>query len=55
MDEPREIEMYELLKEKLPGMTIVSVGHRSTLFKIHDTELKFDGKGNWQLRPIVAD
>ena len=55
LDEPREIEMYELLKEKLPGMTIVSVGHRSTLFKIHDTELKFDGKGNWQLRPIVAD
>lgn len=54
LDEPREIEMYELLKEKLPGMTIVSVGHRSTLFKIHDTELNFDGKGNWLIRPIVS-
>ncbi len=53
LDEPREIEMYELLREELPKVTIVSVGHRSTLFKLHDTELNLDGAGNYNLRPIV--
>ena len=47
LDEPRELEMYELLKRILPNSTIVSVGHRSTLFNVHDTELNLDGKGNW--------
>ena len=36
LDEPREQEMYQMLKEKLPRLTIVSVGHRSTLDKEHD-------------------
>ncbi len=31
LDEPREQEMYELLRKRLPGLSIVSVGHRSTL------------------------
>ena len=53
LDEPREIEMYELLREELPKVTIVSVGHRSTLFKLHDTELNLDGAGNYNLRPIA--
>ena len=50
LDEPRELEMYKLLKEKLPALTIISVGHRSTLFEVHDTELKLDGAGNWTFR-----
>ena len=53
LDEPREIEMYNLLREELPKVTIVSVGHRSTLFKLHDTELNLDGAGNYNLRPIA--
>ena len=52
LDEPRELEMYELLREQLPKITIVSVGHRSTLFKLHDTELNLDGAGNYTLREI---
>lgn len=52
LDEPREIEMYKLLKEKLPSATIVSVGHRSTLFEVHDTELNLDGTGGWQVREV---
>ena len=52
LDEPRELEMYRLLKEKLPRATIVSVGHRSTLFEVHDTELKLDGTGGWKLREV---
>lgn len=52
LDEPRELEMYELLKKVLPNATIISVGHRSTLFNVHDTELNLEGKGNWTAREI---
>ena len=54
LDEPREKEMYELLRRELPDISIVSVGHRSTLFKRHDTELHLDGDGKWEFRPIMA-
>ena len=52
LDEPRELEMYHLLKKILPQATIVSVGHRSTLFNVHDTELKLEGDGTWQFRNV---
>ncbi|MBR2179069.1 MAG: ABC transporter ATP-binding protein/permease [Selenomonadaceae bacterium] len=39
LDEPREQEMYQMLRERLPRLTIVSVGHRSTLNKEHDLVL----------------
>ena len=55
LDEPRELEMYELLRAELPKITIVSVGHRSTLFKMHDVELNLDGTGNYVLRNIRDD
>jgi putative ATP-binding cassette transporter len=54
LDEPREKEMYELLRRELPGLSIVSVGHRSTLFALHDEELHLEGDGNWELRPIAG-
>ena len=53
LDEPREVEMYELLRAQLPKVTVVSVGHRSTLFKLHDMELNLDGTGNYNYMPIV--
>ena len=31
LDEPSEAALYRLLHERLPGATIVSIGHRSTL------------------------
>ena len=52
LDEPREIEMYKLLREQLPKVTIVSVGHRSTLYNLHDVELNLDGTGNYNLRGL---
>ena len=52
LDEPREQEMYELLKKRLPGLSIVSVGHRSTLFAQHEEELHLAGDGSWTLQPI---
>ena len=52
LDEPREQEMYELLRKRLPGLSIVSVGHRSTLFAQHEEELHLTGDGSWTLQPI---
>ena len=52
LDEPREREMYEMLRRELPGTSIVSVGHRSTLFAQHDQELHLLGGKQWILREI---
>ena len=52
MDELREAEAYDILKELLPEMAVVSVGHRSTLFKKHDKRLQLTGSG-WQLSPLA--
>ena len=52
LDEPREQEMYALIQRELPQASIVSVGHRSTLYAQHQTELHLEGNGDWQLRPI---
>lgn len=49
LDEPRELEMYKLLKEKIPQATIISVGHRSTLLNVHDAKLNLEGNGEWSL------
>jgi putative ATP-binding cassette transporter len=39
LDEPSEAALYRLLNERLPGTTIVSIGHRSTLNELHDRRL----------------
>ena len=52
LDEPREQAMYELIKTRLPELSIVSVGHRSTLYAQHDEELHLTGDGGWSLQPI---
>ena len=40
LDEAREHSLYQLLYQELPNASIISVGHRSTLFALHDTELR---------------
>ncbi|MFT0531501.1 ABC transporter ATP-binding protein/permease [Castellaniella hirudinis] len=53
MDEGLEDAMYRLLRAQLPEARIVSVGHRSTLRRHHETELVLEGdNGGWQLNPI---
>lgn len=52
MDEKREAEAYDTLKELLPEMAVVSVGHRSTLFRKHDKKLQLS-KDGWQLLPLT--
>ena len=39
LDEPSEAGIYRMLRERLPGTTIVSIGHRSTLHVLHDTRI----------------
>lgn len=39
LDEPSEAGIYRMLRERLPGTTIVSIGHRSTLHALHDTRI----------------
>ena len=51
LDEAREKIMYDLLRKNLPNIGIVSVGHRSSLFALHDKELHLSD-GGWQLRTI---
>jgi vitamin B12/bleomycin/antimicrobial peptide transport system ATP-binding/permease protein len=53
LDEQREREMYELLHEELSKMSIMSVGHRSTLFVQHEQELHFDGSGHWSFESLA--
>ena len=40
LDEPRERALYGLLRQELPASGIISVGHRSTLYALHETELR---------------
>ncbi|MEO8165329.1 MAG: ABC transporter ATP-binding protein/permease, partial [Betaproteobacteria bacterium] len=53
LDETAERELYQMIKEKLPHTTVVSVGHRSTLQAFHSRllELKDDGHGSRLLTP----
>jgi vitamin B12/bleomycin/antimicrobial peptide transport system ATP-binding/permease protein len=45
LDEPSEASLYQLLKEKLPATTMVSIGHRSTLEAFHQRGVKLNREG----------
>ena len=40
LDEPMEAQVYALLRERLPGTTLVSIGHRGTLLALHDRRVE---------------
>ena len=52
LDEPREAQAYEILRQLLPQMAVVSVGHRSSLLNCHDKRLVLAGDGYWKLQDI---
>jgi putative ATP-binding cassette transporter len=52
MDEGLEHAMYRLLREALPGATLVSVGHRSSLLGFHTRGLELLGAGKWRLQDL---
>lgn len=51
LDEPSEQALYGVLKDKLPGTTIVSIGHRSTLNPIHARHIKLEREGE-MFKPV---
>ncbi len=53
LDETAEASLYALLTASLPGTTIVSIGHRSTLRRWHRSLLTPLGNGHWE-RTIPA-
>jgi vitamin B12/bleomycin/antimicrobial peptide transport system ATP-binding/permease protein len=55
LDEPSEAKLYQLLHERLPRATIVSIGHRSTLFAFHDRHLQLHPEGDYhRIRDAVV-
>ena len=53
LDEGMEHGMYELVREELPRATIVSVGHRSTLERLHGQELDMHADGHWETKSLT--
>ncbi|XP_068610264.1 lysosomal cobalamin transporter ABCD4 [Brachionichthys hirsutus] len=47
LTEEAEAQLYRTCKHL--GMTLVSLGHRSSLVKYHDVQLKLCGGGQWEL------
>ena len=45
LDEPSEAALYQLLQERLPATTMVSIGHRSTLEAFHQRNVKLNREG----------
>jgi len=54
LDEGMEYAIYELVRERMPDCTIVSVGHRSSLENLHTNELTLLGEGQWETRTLVV-
>ena len=42
LDEKLEAEIYRILRQVLPNTTIVSIGHRSTLVKLHRRHIEME-------------
>ncbi len=51
LDESGEADLYRMLRTELSGTAIVSIGHRSTLLKLHDARIRCD----WLLGGTVID
>ncbi|WP_414153147.1 ABC transporter ATP-binding protein/permease [Pectinatus frisingensis] len=49
LDEITEARLYKMLKTELPNITIISVGHHSTLLQYHRYQLKLTGSGRYEL------
>jgi putative ATP-binding cassette transporter len=47
VDEGIEHTLYTLIRENLPECTLVSVGHRSSLIRLHTHYLQLLGDGRW--------
>ena len=56
LDEPAEAALYGLLQQRLPGTTIISIGHRSTLVAFHRRRLALTRAGDrYSLKEAALD
>lgn len=49
LDEPLEFMIYSLIRRELPDTVLVSVTHRTTVHRHHNTHLELLGEGRWRL------
>jgi vitamin B12/bleomycin/antimicrobial peptide transport system ATP-binding/permease protein len=42
LDEATEVRMYQLIEERLPGITTISIAHKPTVLRFHDRRLLID-------------
>jgi putative ATP-binding cassette transporter len=52
LDEPMEARVYKVLRDRLPQTTIVSIGHRATMFNFHDRRIDFRPNGDGSFTPV---
>jgi vitamin B12/bleomycin/antimicrobial peptide transport system ATP-binding/permease protein len=52
LDEPTEEAIYRMLAERMPGTTIVSIGHRSTLHAFHERRIDMRPDGGGLFTPV---
>jgi putative ATP-binding cassette transporter len=53
LDEGLEFTLYTLIREQLPDCTLFSIGHRSTLNRLHTHHLELLPEGRWNLEAPV--
>jgi putative ATP-binding cassette transporter len=51
MDQPMEAITYQMLRQKLPKTTIVSIGHRATIEQFHKRRLEMEPAGEGVFTP----
>ena len=49
LDEPTEDFLYQQIRNRLKNTTIISVGHRQTLNRYHQSRLQILGMGKWNI------
>ncbi len=55
LDEPTERDLYALVRERFPGMTLISVAHRAAVAKFHDRRLTIDPESaTLTSTPVIA-
>jgi putative ATP-binding cassette transporter len=56
LDESLETRLYQMLPQRLPGTTVVSIGHRPSLRAFHkrQVEIRF-ADGRWGLHDVMQD
>jgi putative ATP-binding cassette transporter len=53
LDAASEARLYRLLNEKLPGTTVVSIGHRPTLAEFHQRRMRIE-RGAGDIGTLVS-